>query len=55
MNNTYAKVFKLLILFWIIVIGFYVLNLLLKNFDTVQIVLHYIEAWMKRHILPLFS
>ncbi len=55
MNNTYAKVFKLLILFWIIVIGFYLLNLLLQNLDTVQEVLHHFMGWLKQYLSSLFS
>ena len=55
MNNTYAKVFKLLVLFWVIVIGFYLLNLLLQNVDTVQATLHDVEGWLKRYLSSVFS
>jgi len=55
MNNTYAKVFKLLMLFWMIVIGLYLLNLLLENLDTLQAVFHHFEVWLKRYVSSFFS
>ncbi len=48
MGNAYAKVFKLLLAFWMIVILLYILNLVLQHFDTVQAVLQHLKVWLKK-------